>query len=225
MKIGSVLSAVTAAALILPFSHVAMADDGGFYLQVGAGVNIPETADLTPAGEPTSSNYDLDAGFAATGSAGYEFGNGFRTELELGYRGSSDGELADGTANDGPGANVSTGLAMINAIYELPTGGRIRPYIGAGIGIVRTNYNGTEPLTGVLIDDADSALGLQAIIGVSIEASQAVDVFIDYRYLRSGKLNLVSNDLERVEVKNRHHAFMAGMKYRMGTQYFADGAN
>ncbi len=97
--------------------------------------------------------------------------------------------------------------------------------IGAGFGVVRTNYDGTEPITGVFIDDADTALGLQGIVGVSIEASQAVDVFIDYRYLRSNKLNLVSDGLEQVNVKNRHHAFMAGMKYRMGTQYFAEDAN
>lgn len=214
MKLGSVLSTVAIVALIVPISSVAQADEGGFYLQVGAGVNLPEMADLRPEGEPINENYDLDAGFAATGSAGYEFGNGVRTELELGYRGSNPDADA--------GADVDSFLAMANAIYELPTGGRVRPYIGAGIGVVRTNYDGTEPISGVFIDDADTEFGVQGIVGISIEASQAVDVFLDYRYLHSGKLDLVSSDLEMVEASNNQHAFMAGLKYRLGTEYFPE---
>lgn len=180
----------------------------GFYIGAGVGSMLPQNAKVNEVGTTNSAKYDLDPGFATNVAAGYAFGNGFRTELEVAY--------ADVDPSMDSGADVDTLSAMINAIYELPTGGRVRPYIGAGLGVVRTDYDGTEPLTGIVIDDADTKLGVQGIAGVSFQATDQMDLFLDYRYMRTGKLELAAGTSETIKASNKNHILMAGLRYYMG---------
>ncbi len=180
----------------------------GFYIGAGVGSMLPQNSSVDEAGTVNSAKYDLDPGFATNVAAGYAFGNGFRTELEVAF--------ADVDPSMDPGADVDTLSAMINAIYELPTGGRVRPYIGAGLGVVRTDYDGTEPLTGIVVNDADTKLGVQGIAGVSFQATEQMDLFLDYRYLYTGKLELAAVTSETIKATNKNHILMAGLRYYMG---------
>ena len=183
-------------------------DRQGFYFGAGVGANLPQNVRANEVGTANSGKYDLDPGFATNAAAGYAFGNGIRTELEVGYN--------DVDPSGDPGADVDTVSAMINAIYEFPTSGRLRPYIGAGIGVVRTDYDSAQPISGIIVDDADTKFGAQGIAGITFQASDTIDLFLDYRFMRTGKLDLVAETFENVKVTNKNHIVMAGLRYYMG---------
>lgn len=204
--LSSVVLAVTVAGLAMSPAYADARK--GFYIGAGVGSMLPQNSKVNEVGTVNSAKYDLDPGFATNVAAGYAFGNGFRTELEVAY--------ADVDPSMDPGADVDTLSAMINAIYELPTGGRVRPYIGAGLGVVRTDYDGTEPLTGIIVDDADTKFGVQGIAGVSFQATDQMDLFLDYRYMRTGKLELAAVTSETIKATNKNHILMAGLRYYMG---------
>src|SRR3954470_6069045 len=86
---------MTERAKIRPFSVVVLAivapaaagaaEPARPYLQFGAGPSFVEGLSAgAPAGGAASLNQNVGA--LATGALGYAFGNGFRTEIELGYR-------------------------------------------------------------------------------------------------------------------------------------------
>ncbi len=204
--LSSVVLAVTVAGWAM--SPASADSRKGFYIGAGVGSMLPQNSSVDEVGTANSAKYNLDPGFAANVAAGYAFGNGFRTELEVAY--------ADVDPSMDPGADVETLSAMINAIYELPTGGRLQPYIGAGLGVVRTDYDGTEPLTGIIVDDADTKFGVQGIAGVSFQATEQMDLFLDYRYMRTGKLELAAVTSETIKATNKNHILMAGVRYYMG---------
>lgn len=202
----SAILAVTFAAT--SFVPAIAADRHGFFLSGAVGANLPQAAKVNEEGDLAKSRYDLDPGVAVNAAAGYAFGNGVMTELELGYR------HADPMSD--PGADVEALSAMVNAIYELPTGGRLRPYFGAGIGVVHTDYDETQPLTGIIVNDDDTELAVQGIAGVTFQASDRVDLFLDYRFIHTGELDLRAETLENVDATNNAHIVMAGVRYHIG---------
>src|SRR5882762_9740293 len=76
---------------------------------------------------------DSDAvanGNSAGGVRGYDFGNGFKTEIErLNYGATIPGVSAT------PAGGVRSTTLMLSGLYEFSSGGwRIKPYIGVGFG-------------------------------------------------------------------------------------------
>ena len=100
-------------AILSPLSSALAAD--GFYLNVGAGVNLLEDADnsiTTVLGNgEIKSEYDI--GFGLTGAGGYKFTNGIRVEGEIGYRRNAFDQLS--ITNDG-GLGVALGVGSLNGL-------------------------------------------------------------------------------------------------------------
>ena len=73
------------------FSQDMMMDGTGFYAAAGGGATlITDTTDTpqsenAPGGADNKADWDLDFGFSAGGSAGYDFGD-FRTEAEFSFQ-------------------------------------------------------------------------------------------------------------------------------------------
>ena len=132
-----------------------------------------------PMPTPYSANAvnEYKTGFRVSGVLGYEFGSGFRVEGELffgranvsklTYTGITSGPLqinepfTDPTVS-GPADQLG---GMVNVWYDFNTGSRWKPFIGGGIGVMRSDwgdlkYDPDVPFNAAL--EAGTRLGLMA---------------------------------------------------------------
>lgn len=194
------LAAVAAAAIATP----ALAQSTGPYVGLEGGVmfpndtNVDATVDYNDPALPTTTYnnvfaIDYKTGLDVDAIGGYDFGM-FRVEGELGYkRAKTDTlrlnpdfvdayETATGVTltdtNFDLDNHVSVLSGMVNGLADFDVGG-FGVYGGAGIGRARVK----------LLGDKDNAWAYQAIAGVHVPVSSAVDLGLKYRYFRTGKLN------------------------------------
>ncbi|MEM7781412.1 MAG: outer membrane beta-barrel protein [Pseudomonadota bacterium] len=214
-----------AIALATPGAALAQSDDAGPYIAVDIGAalpsdssnsgattaEIPETDDFgaIPSGTPVGWETEFDNGLSFSGAAGYDFGNGFRAEVQAFYteydvdthsgvtvsganidavdvavltRGEADDDnpTVGAVVADGQG-DISSYGAFLNVFYDIETGAGIEPYIGGGIGYVETDIDYSP--SGVTIADAsDGGFAYQAIAGASFNLSDNAQIFAQYTY-------------------------------------------
>src|SRR5262245_37974738 len=118
---------------------------------------------------------------------GYAFSNGFRIEAELGHRFNQydEDDLANAGAADG---DVHAWSAMANVFYDFNKGGGLEPYIGVGVGAAR--INDFVNFGGFAIDDEDTVLAYQGMIGVAARVTDQLDVDVGYRYFDEPEVGL-----------------------------------
>lgn len=184
-----ILMAALAASVAMP--SVAAAQ--GLYGKADVGVGF--SGSLEAEGE----SLDLETGYQVGGAVGYAYPNGLRIEGELAY-----------TTNDidVQGAPISADLsafgAFANAYYDFGTG-KIRPFVGAGLGYV----NGELELSGGgdSFSGDGSGVGYQAKAGISFAASDRLVWEVGYRYL--------SADINDVEVEIQ--GATVGARFKLGS--------
>lgn len=137
-----IFTVVTSTVFFLFMAGVLWADEGqgtipqtGFYLSFSPSAVCPFSVDttsqsLSPGTTKTKWGYGIGGGL------GYRYGD-FRVEGEVIY-GRSD---ADRVSFSGGGGDV-TGYydmwgALVSFFYDIPTGTKFRPYVGAGLGGIR----------------------------------------------------------------------------------------
>jgi opacity protein-like surface antigen len=121
------------AALMAGASGVAHATEG-WYGRADVGYSTDGSVDFDG-----SDDFDLENDWTQHLGLGYAFQNNFRLEGELGHRFNNFGE--DVGLDDG---DVRVWSGMLNLFYDFNRGGRIEPYIGAGIGAARVEGVATE---------------------------------------------------------------------------------
>lgn len=100
-----------------------------------------------PGGPTVFSNFgsNVDNGWSVGGGIGRHFGNGFRGDLTLEYRGSTDlhgsaaASCCDLLETDTKFDGV---VGLANLYYDFNRGGRFIPYIGAGVGFAHLETDG-----------------------------------------------------------------------------------
>ena len=153
----------------------------GFYLSPGVGVVVPMKTDFDVQG--VAGTIDYKAGLTGTIAGGYRMDN-FRFEIEGGY--SSFGIDTVRTVAGVSGrlqGDFEMWSGFASAYVDLPLGD-FKPYVGAGVGIVRTD--GSD----ILLDaseglrfPANSNLGIHGEVGVLVQAWPNVTFAPNYRYL------------------------------------------
>jgi opacity protein-like surface antigen len=177
-----------AAAVLSLAATAASAQTAGFYSVV------PSTAGLssdTSAQSPAPSQNSSALGQSA--SVGYDFGGGFRTEVENFRSGAG--------ADPVTGSERSSNSVMLTGIYDIPTGRALKPYVGAGFGAIsqRQGIPGTA--------SEQWANGYQFRGGLSYEVSQALRGLLEYRLQGS------SGPSTKFEVKSK--GVVVGLKYQL----------
>ena len=184
----AVLSAafIGAAALLCAFPTLAQTDtprpirERGFYVGGAVGGNFQEDNQFTGSGTNSTTSYL--AGPAGLLSFGYALGNGFRFEIEPGYRYNDVDTINGGSA--GGRTQIFTG--MVNALYDfdMPAifGLPLTPHIGAGAGWAHL-WNRSSPHNGLTVTGQDDRPAFQAIAGAEYNLSPALKLGLDYRYL------------------------------------------
>ncbi|PVM90294.1 outer membrane protein [Caulobacter endophyticus] len=134
---------------------------------------------------------EADAGVQVAVAWGSALQGNWRVELAGGYRTQDAGSTirVGSTTMAAEGDKAQILSADINAYYDFPVAGPVKPYLGAGIGAASVK------LDDGLIDDTGSALTLQAIAGASVAVSPTVSLFAEARYQRVGPIRVETTTL------------------------------
>lgn len=194
-----------AAVALVALPAVAAEQSKGFYLGAGVGAVQPLDSDISGTG--ISAEADYDPGFAAMGMAGFHYGNGFRTELELGH------SWAD---IDTPSGDTSVLSIMLNGLYDFRNESRFTPYLGLGVGGANVNFSDVAPVGTTRLDDDAWTFAYQGIAGVSYAVNNQWDLFADYRYLGTIDSELTTASGRDVDAEYSDHRIMIGFRFNFG---------
>jgi OmpA-OmpF porin, OOP family len=143
--------------------------------------------DISPNGGGADNKSNFDNGYVGLGSVGWGFGNGFRVEVEGGYRRNDlRGVRNSGVANGGA---LGTETAMLNGLYDIDPAlfgvqsYGFMPHVGVGVGWARPRFDHASSFNGNVVSGKDDVLAYQGIAGVSYAVAPQVKVDLDYRYL------------------------------------------
>ncbi len=171
-----------------------------FYVQATAGGQERERAV-----ESASTFAVFDPGFFFGGGIGYmgpKVGPGqFRFEVEGNYQYNQVRRLSATGVGEYPGrGHIDLRSGFLDAFYDLHIHhSRWIPYIGGGVGLVSSRINGmwfaSGPAAGLtsLYGDA-TAVAWNVQAGVTYKIDKHFDIFAQYRYQDSGRLNFHFNN-------------------------------
>jgi outer membrane protein OmpA-like peptidoglycan-associated protein len=180
------------------------AHNQGWYIGIEAGANWIGDTDFAYDGSDyaydnnwsgfdsdyTSPSLEFDTGWAALGTFGYGFEKNWRVELEIGYRKNDVEAYQSGVydklyysesttyINEVRTAELEEWTFMFNVIYDVPLAERLDLNIGVGAGADLANFKDS---TGFEEDDWNFAY--QAIVGLTYQLSDRLDLTLNYRYL------------------------------------------
>ena len=202
------LIAVAASALMAAPSIASAQDDAGWYLKGAAGYGIG--TDIDVSGQIVG-DAEAEGNVAANLGLGYDFGENWRVELDGTTNWNDFGSISQVPES---AAKVRTDALMINAIYDFADFGKFAPYIGAGVGIVRSDasvfshdFLSPDGLSQVVnptctgsrtsadafscdFNDDDTSLGWQLLAGLGYNITDKLTWDTNYRYLQAGDLDL-----------------------------------
>ncbi len=159
----------------------------GLYVKADVGGNVTEDVELREFLGPVApgTKLQLDPGFRAGLSVGYQLTDFFAPEAELGYFGNRVNFIngAD-EVHDSWFYNVPF---FVNAKFQLPRMGRcpVTLYAGAGVGFSETVFDiGHIDLNGIHVSGSDSAavFAWQAFAGLRFAINDHMSVCVEYHY-------------------------------------------
>ncbi len=186
---------VSAAALAL-FCTAAHAERVGPYVSVFGGYTNPWN---------DKNSLNLDDGFGLGAAVGYDFGWP-RIEGEVSYQRSSA---------KGRGGHFGVLAAMLNAYLDIETGTRITPYVGGGVGVARLHADDIGNVTS--LTDSNYEIAWQAIGGVKFAVTDALALFVDYRFFDTGLARFTDAGAPRLKTDATSHNVFAGLSYNFGS--------
>lgn len=187
----------------------------GPFIGIMGGANFTNDLDVSGAGVGINRSVDTDTGYAVIPSIGYRFGNGLRTEFELGYRKNDVDSVSGSTTGSG---EIKARSAMLNLLYDVNMNGRVSPYIGGGIGYAKVRYDGVQPvgIPGIGVNDSDKVFAYQGIAGLSFAMSRAVELAAEYRYFATKDPDFRTSGGTSVEGEYKAHAALIGLRFNFG---------
>jgi outer membrane protein OmpA-like peptidoglycan-associated protein len=187
----------------------------GPFVGIMGGANFTNDLDVSGTGVGINRSVDTDTGFAVIPSIGYRFGNGLRSEFELGYRKNDVDGVSGSTTGSG---EIKARSAMLNLLYDVNMNGRVSPYIGGGIGYAKVRYDGVQPIgvPGIGVNDSDRVFAYQGIAGLSFALSNAVELAAEYRYFATQDPDMRTSGRTAVETEYKSHAALVGLRFNFG---------
>lgn len=166
--------------------------ESGWYVRGDAGGAFQPELNSTP-------KVKGDTGWTADVAAGRSFG-AFRTEGQLIYS-EADHEIGEGSTK------VTAGL--LNGYYDFSTGTRLKPFIGAGVGV------GQVKLDGELSEDDDTGFAYQLQTGVAYPINDRLSAQVAYRYLGVNDVEIGSG-ASSIDGDYHEQAVTVGLSYKFG---------
>jgi outer membrane protein OmpA-like peptidoglycan-associated protein len=179
----------------------------GTYASVLGGFNDLHASNLVGSGVNSEAKFDNGTVFGL--AVGHAYGNGWRMEAEFSRR-DNDVKSVSGTSATG---DFTSHALMLNGYYDFPAIGRVTPYLGLGAGYAYIDAN-ASPVGGSRIDDSDGAFAWQAIAGLALPLSNALDLTADLRMFtaQDPSFNLASGG--SVDSEYRDTSLLVGLRWR-----------
>lgn len=187
------------------------ADDPSWYIKGQGGWSFSQSTEFD---DSLSTDVELGDDFVIGAAVGYEFRRNWRAELEATYESKDTDDAANPALR---GGELTTTAFMANIYRDFDIGHRIKPFIGAGIGVA-----GTDPDFQVLSpggpyrpDGTDYGFAWQVSAGVSMDFTDRLTGEIRYRYMDAGDYELQGTG-GTIEGDNKSHAVLAGLRFSLG---------
>ena len=188
------------------------ADQDTWYIGVAGGANYLHSDKLDGNGFKNKATYDWGQVGAVT--VGYQGFYGFRPEIEISYRENNVDKLS-GTSR-GVDGNVGATSAMLNVLYDVPVGNTdTTVYAGLGGGVSHIKYDTTLPVGGSVLDDSDTVLAAQAIVGARYKLSDSFDLFANYQFFNAFNPSFKTNAGSKVDTDYRASSGLVGVRYKL----------
>jgi opacity protein-like surface antigen len=142
------------------------------------------------------------SGWTVDLAAGRSLNSNVRAEGELLYSEADRKDVSTG--------KIKTFGGLVNGYYDIDTGTKFRPYVGAGIGVAQVKLDGGPATHG---DDTGFAYQLKT--GVSYAINDRLSAQVGYRYLGVNDVN-IGQGVGRVDGDYHDHAVTAGLTYKLG---------
>jgi opacity protein-like surface antigen len=158
----------------------------------------------------TDSSLDYDFGYGLFGAGGYRFRDGLRLEGEIGYGSVGLDSFRYGGTSGGADGDLQLWSATGAVYYDVPTAGRVSPYIGAGAGAVRESIDRVSLSSGGTTvsaeGDTDTNVTAFGEAGLNIALGPKFDLVPSYRFqwIDDGR-----NGFDDTQM----HVFRAGLRY------------
>lgn len=217
---------VSVITLLLAVSFNAYSADGGWYMSGNIGIVMENDAGIgtwdeleledligedLPAGTTGSADLTFDMGYMLSAAVGYNFGS-LRLEGELDYLMNDFDEIeatvtAPGLGSESVGVGVdgdaSNLIFMINGYYDFMEGSALRPYITAGIGYAKVDFD---------FDD-DTVMAYQVGVGMTYQSSDNMAWDIRYRYMATSDIETIDpmDIASSMDIENSTHSLTVGL--------------
>ncbi len=146
-----------------------------------------------------------------------------RTELEYAFSQTFKADFTDAeTAKAGGRAKMKGDINtyMLNAYYDIDTGTKFTPYVGAGMGVARLKARGNVDFDGERVSDFSKSknnFAWQLGAGAAYALTDNVSVDVGYRYTDAGKVNgtasFTGDDKPSIKTETTMHEFLLGARY------------
>lgn len=212
LLLGSVVAAV------LPMTALAQTPNQGLYVGGQFGVNWLD--DIGVAAGAVTNEWSFDNDWTGLVETGYRFANGFRLGAELGYTSHSVQDIVGGPTGRLGGTGDLAALSLMGvAYYDFNAGGKVRPFIGGGLGLLRSELDAVGPTLALgnnLNDDTDSAFAWQLGAGLGYAFSPNVELTFGYRYLAANGLD-ADTGRPTFDYDYSSHSVLVGLRYVFGS--------
>jgi len=186
----------------------ACAQEREYYLNVDAGASLVQ--DLNIKGGNT---IQLNPGGRIDGAFGWQFFKSLAAEFETGFTLNSVDKIGDVSVSSyGGSADIYQIPLLVNLVYTPSIHGKIKPYIGAGVGGIATVADMQTPLGNV--NDTDFTFGYQGFAGARWELSPCADIGLAYKFMGSLDHSWSSRGVTLKTDPMFTHAFLLSFRWK-----------
>jgi len=201
MKHKLLLAVSTAILMAVPLAASAN-DDEGWYLRGNLGYGIHTDSELEGGlvSNVHGNGLQSEGNVAGSLGVGYDFGNNWRLEVDGDTLWTDLGSISQ---IPNTSAKLRTNSLMLNAIYDFEDFGSWEPYVGAGVGLIRSDadlsaHDILNPLLSInpacvgartsgqaetcIVSDEDTGLGWQLLAGLGYDISENLKWDTHYTY-------------------------------------------
>lgn len=193
------------------------------YFSLNGALVIETDSDVTDSdtlGNSISGDIEFDNGFGFNGAVGYAW-NDFRLEGEVSYRQNDLDQLSVSSVTlAGIGTFTVVGSApvngdvtqlafMVNGWYDINTGSKWVPSLGAGIGFATVAVDSSD----LLFDEDDTVLAYQFGAQLGYKVNPAVMVVVGYRFFATQDLEFKTGSIT-TDAENQSHNIEIGYRVK-----------
>ncbi|MBI1309192.1 MAG: outer membrane beta-barrel protein [Proteobacteria bacterium] len=182
------------------------ANDGIYVRGEGGWTNLDDNHFNTTGGQV---NTKYKEGYNVGAAVGTKSG-AWRYEVEGIHQ---EADVKTNSGLPGSGGTSKMTAAMGNVYYDIGNG-RLKPYVGGGVGMADVKLDNYTGGGATLMDDSDTVLAYQGMAGVSYQLNPCWAINAEYRYVGTNDAELTSASGTTSKVAYDSNNVLLGLTYK-----------